>query len=135
MPRTPVRCTVRQALQGPDDHRLDAGVVHLARRTRARLVPQTLLPIGQEASAPLAHRRRIDVELRSDLLVGGPITGQKHDPRPHRQGLRRLAPRCQGAQLRTLRLAQNQRLERTAHHNLRLSDPANVLQRTSGSEH
>src|SRR5215213_5911320 len=82
MPRTPVRCTVRQALQGPDDHRLDAGVVHLARRTRARLVPQTLLPIGQEASAPLAHRRRIDVELRSDLLVGGPITGQKHDPRP-----------------------------------------------------
>src|SRR3712207_1756541 len=98
----------RHALQGRGDHRLDARVVHRARRPRARLVAQPVQPPVQEAPPPLADRLVADAEFRRDLLVLGARRAGQHDPRPQRQGLRRRAPGRERGELPPLRVAHRQ---------------------------
>ena len=112
--RTPVRGVLGQALQRRDDHRLDARVVDRARRTRARLVAEPVQPMLDETPTPLADGALIDPQRGGDLLVLHPFGTGQHDPRPHRQRLRRLAPSGQRLQLGALAVAQ---------HNLRRCPP------------
>ena len=102
--RTPVGRVNRQALQRAHDHGLDPGLVHGPRRATARLVPQPIQPVGQKASAPLANRRRVDLEPRRDILVGHALTRQENDPGSQGQ---RPVPSCAGPRVPPVRPARS----------------------------
>src|SRR5216684_4524447 len=67
--RTPLRGVRRHALQRAHDDGLDPRVLDSSGRTRARLVPQTVEAMLDEAPAPLADRRRVDLQPCCHLLV------------------------------------------------------------------
>lgn len=103
--RTPLGGVSRQALQRLDDHRLDPLIVRCPRRARARLVAQTVEPVGQEPTAPFADRQATNSQPRSHLYVGAASNAAQHDPGSKRQRLRRFAPCRQSAQLDAFPLA------------------------------
>ena len=96
----------RHALQRAHNDRLDPGILDGSRRTRTRLIPQTIEATLDKAPAPLADRRRINLKLRRHVFVLHALGAGQHDPRPQRQGLRRVASRCQRPQLAAFVLAQ-----------------------------
>jgi hypothetical protein len=59
----------------------DLIVADLARRTRARLVAETLHPALREAIAPYPGRRGSDTDLGCDFLVVEPSGRSENDPR------------------------------------------------------
>jgi hypothetical protein len=77
-----------------DNHRRDARIVDRPRRTRARLVPQTVQPARGEAVTPLADGGLIHPEGHRYLLALQAFCAGQHDARPHCQRLRRLPPPC-----------------------------------------
>ena len=141
--RTPMRGVGRHALQCPHDHRLDPRILDRSRRTRAGLIPQTVEAMLDEAPAPLADRRPIDLKPCRHLLVLRPRGAGQHDPGPQRQGLRRAAPSCQRSQLLAFVLAQLQGCQSpTRHRRPRLTNwrslaslNVSAILRTSDSGH
>jgi hypothetical protein len=86
----PVRGSLRLAFQRARQHLLDLLVAQLARSSRTRFVQQTVKTLIDKPLPPFARRRQRATLPASDLRVAQPIGGQKHDPRAHRQCLRRL---------------------------------------------
>ena len=101
-PRRPVGGVDRRLLESLDDHRLDVVVGDGARGARARLVVETLEAIGQEPTAPLAHRVRIDAQSFTNLVHVSPIGAGQDNPTPQRQRLGTL--RSSGPALERLAL-------------------------------
>jgi hypothetical protein len=74
----------RHALQSAHDHRLDARILDGSRRTRARLIPQTVEAMLDEAPPLLPDRCRIELELCCHLLILCAFGAGQNDPGPQR---------------------------------------------------
>ena len=90
--RAPMRRRGRLALQRLHEDTLDLGVVDLTRDTRPRFVEQAVEAALDKALPPLADGLRRHPLARRYRLVAQTRGAAEHDPRPQRQGLRRLAP-------------------------------------------
>ena len=88
-PQAPMRRAFRTRFQRLADCGRDLIVTDLARRTRTRLVVETIHPALREAIAPCAGRCGTDTHLARNLLVVEPRGRSENDARPLRQRLRR----------------------------------------------
>jgi hypothetical protein len=79
-----VRGVDRGFFERLDDHRLDVIVGDGARCARARFVVETIEPVSQEPTAPLAHRVRIDAQSLSDFVHVSAISAGQDNPTPQR---------------------------------------------------
>ena len=127
--RTPVGGVLGQALERRDDHRLNARVLDRSWRARARLVPEPIQPPRRETVAPLADGGLIHPERGGDLLALQPFGTGQHDPRPHRQRLRGLAP--SGEPLKLGPLARDQDNLRRASPTCHAKSPALLARDTA----
>ena len=104
----PVGGILRQFLQGRHHDVLDLVEQDRRRPAGPWLVEQAVQPRGDEPGPPAVHRGHAHPQICRDLLVRDAIGARQHDPRTHRQELRRLRPPSPPPQLGPLDLGQHQ---------------------------
>ena len=108
-PRRPVRRIRRGLLERLDDHPLDVGIAHRARRTGTGIVPQTVETQLDEPTPPLADGVLVHPEAAGDLPIGRPFSAGQHDPTTCRQRVRALRASRPALQRLALIVAQHER--------------------------
>ena len=91
-PSRPVRRVRRWAFERSRNHGFHLLIADGSRCAGSRRVRKPFEPIADEASAPLRDGLRRDFQQSCDVLIAPPVGTCKHDPRSHREGLRRLSP-------------------------------------------
>ena len=120
----PVGRTVGHRLQRPRHHLGDLVVADLARRAGPRLIVEPAEPPLGKAGTPQADGPSRDAQLLGDRQITQTVRRQKHDPRPPRRPVRRLATPNPPLKLNPLPIAQNNRNRLAArHHCLQIGDP------------
>jgi len=74
------------------NQRFDACIVNGPRRAGTRVVMQTLKPERRKPPAPLAHGAGSHSKISCNILALSACRAGQHNPCPHGQRLRRLAP-------------------------------------------
>lgn len=90
-PRAPVRRLLGPALKRHGEHVFDLGIGDLARLSRTRRIEQSVQPLIDKASPPLADRLQCHAQTLRHLRIGRPLGTAQHDARSQRQRLRRGA--------------------------------------------
>src|SRR2546430_10870642 len=90
--RTPMRRATRRGFQRPDDHLLHLRVGDRPLRPGARFIVESVEPVRDEATAPLAHGARCDTQATGDDLAGGAVGARQNDARTPRDLRRRSRP-------------------------------------------
>ena len=118
--RTPVRRAARRGFERAYDHLLHLIIGDRALRPGSRLVIQSVQPLSNEAAAPLAHRRRRDVQPPRHELAVAAFRTRQNDSRAPGHVRCRPRPVRQRIQSPPFVVRQNQRDLGASHSHARL---------------